>query len=170
MFCGVGGAKGRSQGEVVGPKHVPHTGAGKCVPGGPAATSGCGGLFDLRQEPDAVTCPSGSVWEAPGNRGPYRDERLSARQRATVPLIDMDAAAARMTQKKVGSACHKYACDVTDRAAVQRTFAAAVAKVHGSIDIWVNSAGIVHTGTAEPTIEAGFERVLEVNVKGVSFP
>ncbi len=37
----------------------------------------------------------------------------------------------------------------------------------GSIDILVNNAGIAHVGNAENTSESDFERLFQVNVKGV---
>ncbi|MBX3314947.1 MAG: SDR family oxidoreductase [Actinobacteria bacterium] len=58
-------------------------------------------------------------------------------------------------------------CDVTDRAAVDATFAAVVAD-HGRLDVVVNSAGIAHIGTAASTTEADLDRLYAVNVKGVA--
>ncbi len=61
--------------------------------------------------------------------------RLLASQGARVALLDLDAA---RIPDGVGTA---YSCDVTDQAAVDRTFDA-VAGEFGSLDVLVNNAGI----------------------------
>ncbi len=59
-----------------------------------------------------------------------------------------------------------HVCDVTDEAAVDTTFAA-IAAEHGRIDVLVTSAGIAHIGTIETTSVEDFDRVYDVNVKGM---
>lgn len=56
-------------------------------------------------------------------------------------------------------------CDVTDPAAVQREFGHVASG--GRIDILVNSAGVSHIGTLETTPPEEFDRVFQVNAKGV---
>ena len=55
-----------------------------------------------------------------------------------------------------------HPCDVTNQNQVKDTFS----KI-GRIDILVNSAGISHIGKADTTSEKDFERIFQVNVKGV---
>jgi len=59
-----------------------------------------------------------------------------------------------------------YPCNVVDQAAVHAVFDQ-VASELGPIDIVVNNAGVSHIGTAETTTEADFDRIYNVNVKGV---
>lgn len=64
-----------------------------------------------------------------------------------------------------GGIAEATACDVTDEASVQRLFAAAVARF-GTLDILVNSAGIVdHTLTEELSL-AQWRRVIDTNLTG----
>ena len=53
-------------------------------------------------------------------------------------------------------------CNVTNQQQVKQVFNAI-----GSIDILVNSAGISHVGNIEGTTEDDFDRLYQVNVKGV---
>src|SRR5205085_6861075 len=53
-------------------------------------------------------------------------------------------------------------CDVTSQQIVKDVFT----KI-GRIDILVNSAGVSHVGNVETTGEADFDRLYNVNVKGV---
>ena len=65
-----------------------------------------------------------------------------------------------------GGEARVYACDVADQARMRAT-AAAVTDDFGRIDILVNNAGIAHVGNLEQTTEADFDRLYQVNVKGV---
>lgn len=87
---------------------------------------------------------------------------------AQVHVLDVDSARAEETIHEVrdaGGNAVAHACDVTDAAAVQR----AVAKLAASdrIDILVNNAGIAHVGTLEQTTATDFDRIFDVNVRGV---
>ncbi len=55
-----------------------------------------------------------------------------------------------------------YACNVAQLAEVDAVF-----EQIGAIDILVNNAGIAHVGKADTTTTADFDRLMEVNVKGV---
>jgi len=95
--------------------------------------------------------------------------RLFARQRARVVALDLDEAAARQTAAQIGEAGGRaaaIACDVADGDEVARVFGRIVAE-HARVDILVNNAGISHLGTIERTTEADFDRLFDVNVKGV---
>ena len=94
---------------------------------------------------------------------------LFAQQGATVCILELNDAAAAATEKKITSEGFKakaFAVNVTD----QKNLAAVVAQItslFGKIDILVNSAGISHIGKLENTTEADFDKVFQVNVKGV---
>jgi 2-keto-3-deoxy-L-fuconate dehydrogenase len=88
---------------------------------------------------------------------------------AKVAVFDFDEAAGTETTRLIheaGGAATFERCDVSSqdsvRAAVRDTLAS-----QGKIDILVNNAGVAHIGTAASTSEADFERVFNVNVKGV---
>lgn len=90
---------------------------------------------------------------------------LFAKQGATVHIIELNEEAANDTIKEIGSsggsaAVHK--CDVSNQQQVLDIFGSI-----GRIDILVNNAGIAHIGKADTTSEADFDRIYNVNVKGV---
>lgn len=90
---------------------------------------------------------------------------LFAQQGATVHIIEMDANAASATVGEIkqsgGNAFH-HQCDVSRQQQVIEVFDSI-----GRIDILVNNAGIAHIGRVDNTSEADFDRVMNVNVKGV---
>lgn len=55
-----------------------------------------------------------------------------------------------------------FHCDVSNATSVRETF-----QKFDRLDILVNNAGIAHVGTAETTTEQDFDRIFQVNVKGV---
>lgn len=90
---------------------------------------------------------------------------LLAKQGAEVHVVDLNEEACNSTVEEIKGAGGKAAalvCDVTNQAQVKENFASL-----GTIDILVNSAGISHIGKVETTSEADFERIFNVNVKGV---
>lgn len=64
-----------------------------------------------------------------------------------------------------GGKATAYGCNVADQEQVKKTIA--TISENGRLDILVNNAGIAHIGNAENTQEADFDRVYNVNVKGV---
>jgi NAD(P)-dependent dehydrogenase (short-subunit alcohol dehydrogenase family) len=90
---------------------------------------------------------------------------LFAAQKAIVHAIDLNADALQSIQEEVsqsGGKIKTYACDVTNQKEVNKVF-----NDIAVVDILVNSAGISHIGNAENTSPEDFERVFNVNVKGV---
>jgi len=57
-------------------------------------------------------------------------------------------------------------CDVSDSGEVRKVFQTIDSELQ-RIDILVNNAGIAHVGTVENTSEDDFDRIYNVNVKGV---
>jgi NAD(P)-dependent dehydrogenase (short-subunit alcohol dehydrogenase family) len=90
-----------------------------------------------------------------------------AREGARVLVCDINASAGSAIASSNPSALHFHRMDVTKRADWTATMAAAQEKF-GRCDILVNNAGwsYVNKATAEVT-EEEFERVFDVNVKGV---
>lgn len=90
---------------------------------------------------------------------------LFARQGAQVHILDVsEEAAARVAReiREQDGQAFGHACDVTRQDEVRERFAAI-----GPLAILINNAGIAHIGKADTTGEADFDRVMEVNVKGV---
>jgi NAD(P)-dependent dehydrogenase (short-subunit alcohol dehydrogenase family) len=91
--------------------------------------------------------------------------KLFAQQGAAVHVIDIDDAACVQVVREIreqGGVVSAHPCDVTRQAEVS----ARLAEI-GPIDILVNNAGIAHIGKADNTSEEDFDRVINVNVKGV---
>ncbi len=94
---------------------------------------------------------------------------LFASQGAQVCMLDLDAAGAEaVCREKVASGfkASSFVCNVADQQAVVN----AVNKIttqYGRLDILVNSAGVAHIGKLEATGERDFDRLFNVNVKGV---
>ncbi len=81
-----------------------------------------------------------------------------ARQGATVHVVDVNPVTDQGTDGNIIS----HQCDMADQAQVIKVFEAI-----NEIDILVNNAGIAHVGKVETTSAEDFERVYNVNVKGV---
>lgn len=86
---------------------------------------------------------------------------------ARVALLDLDAKRLEGIAAELGDAASAHACDVTKEDAVSNAFEAA-AKHHGRIDIGVLNAGIPHERTPLQDLDMRiFDRVMDVNVRGV---
>jgi NAD(P)-dependent dehydrogenase (short-subunit alcohol dehydrogenase family) len=90
---------------------------------------------------------------------------LFARLDATVHLLDLNEQAGNETVDEIQKANGKasmHVCDVTRQQDVRQVFNDIV-----NVDILVNSAGISYVGNIENTTEDAFDRLYNVNVKGV---
>ncbi|WP_343534438.1 SDR family oxidoreductase [Pedobacter sp.] len=91
--------------------------------------------------------------------------QLFAKQGAEVHIIELTTEVAQEAAneiKALGGSVEVHACNVADHAQVQKVFD----KI-GNLHILVNNAGIAHVGKADTTSEEDFDRVINVNVKGV---
>jgi len=89
-------------------------------------------------------------------------------QGASVVILDISEEKATETAKEIresGGQVQALSCDVSDLAAVQKTFAAVFNE--GRVHILINSAGVAHVGKLENTTERDFDHVFRVNTKGV---
>jgi len=87
---------------------------------------------------------------------------------AFVHILDLDEDAAGATARQIvdeGGTALAHACDVAEKAVVDRTFEEVMD--HGGIDLLINNAGVAHIGNVETTSEGDFDRICRVNVKGV---
>lgn len=90
---------------------------------------------------------------------------LFAKQGAVVHIIELTIDQAKATVDEIlkeGGLAYAHACDVSINASVINSF-----NQIGAIDILVNNAGIAHIGKADTTSEADFDKIMQVNVKGV---
>jgi len=95
--------------------------------------------------------------------------RRLAAEGAHVALADVNAAAAETVVKDVqasGGSARFYPLDVTD-AARWREIVADIMAERGKLDILVNNAGIYARTPIEDIPEAEWDRILDVNAKGV---
>src|ERR1044072_4857378 len=91
-----------------------------------------------------------------------------AKQGASVHILDMDEQGATNVVKEItidGGKAKFYKCDVSKQTEVKQIVDGIAAS--GAIDILINNAGIAHIGTADTTAEIDFDRLVNVNVKGV---
>jgi 2-keto-3-deoxy-L-fuconate dehydrogenase len=90
---------------------------------------------------------------------------LFARQGAEVHIIELTTENARQAEHEIKAGGGKvwiHACDVAQQQSVCKVF-----EEIGNLHILVNNAGIAQVGKAENTLEADFDRIMSVNVKGV---
>lgn len=94
---------------------------------------------------------------------------LFASRGASVHVLEKNTALAEQTCQLItdrGERAFAHTCDVTDLREVQQVVDAVQSR-EGRIDILVCSAGIAHIGKLTTTGEADFDRLFQVNVKGV---
>lgn len=92
-----------------------------------------------------------------------------AQQGAQVCLLDLNREAIQIVAKEIFSTNHvakAYPCNVSNQAEVIQTVNQ-ITTDFSKIDILVNSAGISHIGKLDTTSEADFDRLYQVNIKGV---
>ena len=114
-------------------------------------------MFSLQNKKAVVTGGGSGIGKAIAT--------LFAKQGATVHIIELSedsGADALKAITEAGGKAHVHACNVTNQQDVIDTF-----QVIGPHQILVNNAGIAHIGKADNTKEADFDRVMNVNVKGV---
>lgn len=90
---------------------------------------------------------------------------LFAKQGAEVHILELTLEAAQDAVEEIkqqGGKVNAYACNVADHQQVVNVF-----EQIGTINILVNNAGIAHVGKAHTTSEADFDRIVNVNIKGV---
>jgi NAD(P)-dependent dehydrogenase (short-subunit alcohol dehydrogenase family) len=92
-----------------------------------------------------------------------------AKQGAHVSVLEINLEAANETVEKIrtnGGQAEATECDVTHHDHVQDVFDK-IATDHGGLDCLINNAGIAHVGNILNTNEKDFDRVMNVNLKGV---
>jgi len=94
--------------------------------------------------------------------------RLFARHGAKVVILDLDEKAAADAAASIGPEHRGYACNVTDQAGCKTAAERAVADF-GKIDILINNAGITQPVKTLEIDPASWDRILDVNLRGVLY-
>lgn len=82
-----------------------------------------------------------------------------------VQVTDIDPDSAARTAAKIGAGARSLSLDVRDEAACRAAAAEATAR-NGSLDVWVNNAGVLYTGPAWTQDEETRRTMLEINTLG----
>ncbi|MCU7551510.1 SDR family oxidoreductase [Chitinophagaceae bacterium LB-8] len=118
-------------------------------------------MFSLKQKVALVTGGGDGIGKA-------ISETLS-KQGATVYVLDVNVENGVRTAEKIvdsGYLAYFKQCDVSNQKQVKNVVEDIYDK-EGRIDILINNAGIAHIGTALTTSEEDFNRIINVNVKGL---
>ena len=114
-------------------------------------------MFELKNKTAIVTGGASGIGKAVS--------LLFARQGAEVHIVDMNQDTLNEVKKTIDSEnkqCSIHQADVTKQSNLVDLYQSI-----GKIDIVVNSAGISHIGKLENTSTEDFDRIYQVNVKGV---
>jgi len=94
---------------------------------------------------------------------------LFAKEGANVVVADFDQEAGKQAAEEIvasGADCIFLTVNVTDRTQVDKLFEQVVAK-YGRVDVLINNAGITADGWLVKMSEEAWDRVIDVNLKGV---
>ncbi|MEM9895700.1 MAG: SDR family oxidoreductase [Bacteroidota bacterium] len=83
---------------------------------------------------------------------------------ALVNILDLSYDAASKVAQDTAYDIRAFQCDVSNQTAMLETVQKAA---DGKVDILVNNAGIAHVGNIENTAEEDFDKLFQINVKGV---
>lgn len=114
-------------------------------------------MFSVQQKTAVVTGAGSGIGKAVA--------LLFAKQGAQVYVTDINPEQANIVVQEIkeqGGIAQALVCNVAKQNEVQAAFASL-----NHIDILVNSAGVSHIGRAEDTTEEDFDRIYNVNIKGV---
>ncbi len=92
--------------------------------------------------------------------------KLFARHGATVAILDLDEAGAHRAATELGVQHRGFVCDVADLASCQRA-ARDVLAAFGKADVLIANAGITQPLKFMEITQDNWERVLDVNLRGV---
>jgi NAD(P)-dependent dehydrogenase (short-subunit alcohol dehydrogenase family) len=114
-------------------------------------------MFSLKNKTAVITGAASGIGRAVA--------LVFAKQGADVHLLDMNAAGLSEVAAEIknnGGIAEAHIANVTSQADIKALF-----EKIGSVDILVNCAGISHIGKADTTSEEDFDKVYNVNVKGI---
>jgi NAD(P)-dependent dehydrogenase (short-subunit alcohol dehydrogenase family) len=106
---------------------------------------------------------------AAGPRGiGFATAKIFAAHGARVAILDLDGNGAARAAAELGPSHMGIACDVTSKVDCDRAVADVIA-AFGQIDILINNAGITQAIAFADISEADWDRIQDVNLKGVLF-
>ena len=106
---------------------------------------------------------------AAGARGiGFATARLFAQHGARVAILDLDGVGAARAAAELGPEHLGLSCDVTDRGDCGRAVNEAL-EAFGTLDILINNAGITQPVKVWDITEADWERIQDVNLRGVLY-
>lgn len=114
-------------------------------------------MFSLKNKTAVITGAASGIGRAVA--------LVFAKQGADVHLLDMNSAGLSEVAAEIknnGGIAEAHIANVTSQADIKALF-----EKIGSVDILVNCAGISHIGKADTTSEEDFDKVYNVNVKGI---
>ena len=93
---------------------------------------------------------------------------LFAQQGATVCIIDIDDNANKVVDEIINTnnKASFYKCNISNQQEV-KNIVQQIIQGYSGVDILINNAGIAHIGNAENTSPEDFEKLMNVNIKGV---
>lgn len=94
--------------------------------------------------------------------------KLFAEHGARVAILDLDGAAAAEAAASIGPEHFGVACNVADRDACQKAIEAVVGAL-GKVDVLINNAGITQPVKTLDIDAASWDRILDVNLRGVLY-
>lgn len=118
-------------------------------------------MFDLHSKTAVITGGGSGIGKAIAE--------VFSKQGAEVHILELNQATGDEVAKIIsdsGGVAKSHTCNVADQAQVKQVVENIV-KETNRLDILVNCAGVSHIGRLENTIEKDFDRIFEVNVKGV---
>jgi len=123
-------------------------------------TSSADDLFRLNNKVAVVTGGGSGIGRAIAE--------LFAGQGAYVQILDSDREQGQFTVRTIhesGGKAEAHVCDVRSRKEIEATVDHITQTE--KVDILINNAGVAHVGNLEATSEQDFDRIFEINVKGV---
>ncbi|HTE32231.1 MAG TPA: glucose 1-dehydrogenase [Chryseolinea sp.] len=118
-------------------------------------------MFSLQRKTAVITGGGSGIGKA--------ISELFAQQHAEVFILELNKESADETARAIAAAGGKatsLSVNVADQDKVKEVIASIAGSV-GHIDILVNSAGISHIGRLDNTQESDFDKIFQVNIKGV---
>ena len=94
--------------------------------------------------------------------------KLFAEHGAKIAILDLDETAASEAAALLGADHRGYACNVTDKESCLTAVARVVAEF-GGIDVLINNAGITQPVKTLDIDPASWDRILDVNLRGVLY-
>ncbi len=94
--------------------------------------------------------------------------KLFIEEGANVVIADITEAAGKSASQKLGSKCHFVKTDVSDKSSAYLCIIEALKKF-SRVDILINNAGITNDASLLKMSSEQFEKVIDINLKGVFF-